>query len=709
MKKKEKDGKKNTSKEKEMEKSSRERDTSVYINRELSWLKFNQRVLEESMNPSVPLCERMTFLSIYQSNLDEFFMVRVGSLEDQKLLPGQVRENKTYMTPKEQISQICKKVAELNQMKDDSYYEVFSQAEKYGIKFTNFQALSVKEEKILEHYFKKEILPLLSVMIVGRKQPFPFLKGQEIYAFAHLVTKSGKEKIGIVPCSSQVFPRLIEIQGKPGTYMLSEELILHYLPKVFAKYHITEKTLLRLTRNADIDINKVYDEDLNYRDQMAEVVKLRRKLAPVRVEMTREITPKMLKKICEYCDVSPKQVFYSATPLELSFLFGIEDVLRKDSSLVYEKRVPQPSPALKTDTAIIPQILEKDVLLSYPYESIKPFLQMLSEAAKDPKVISIRMTLYRLASDSKIVEALVEAVENGKQVDVLVELKARFDEANNIEWSRRLEEAGCHVVYGIDGFKVHSKVCQITRKEGDEIQYITQIGTGNYNEKTSKLYTDLSLITANKEIGEEASMFFRAILLGETTSHTEHLLVAPKCLQAPVLSMIQEEISQAKQGKPAYIGIKINSLTDKRIMEKLIEASQAGVQIDMVVRGICCLQSQVPGMTENIRIKSIVGRFLEHSRIYIFGTTDREKIYISSADFMTRNTLRRVEVAVPIYDKKIRKRIRTMFGAMMIDSVKGRVQQQDGSYRIVEGASAKIDSQELFYADAYEAANLFLK
>ena len=542
----------------------------LYENRELSWLKFNERVLEEAEDTSVPLCERMTFLSIFQSNLDEFFMVRVGSLEDQKLLSQKLRENKTNMTAGEQIEAILKRVAELNERKDAIYASIMKEVGEKGVHLTDFKALAKSESKYLEEYFMKEIVPLLSVMIVGRKQPFPFLKGQEIYALAVLGTRNGKKKIGIIPCSSSVFPRLIRIPTKDDTYMLVEELILHFLPKVYKGYKVLEKSVIRVTRNADIDFNAVYDEDLDYRDKMAQIVKLRKKLAPVRLELSRDINEDMIKQVCEYAEMEEPHVFLNQAPLDLSFLFQIEDILRKDANLVYQRRVPQPSPMLKSNEHIIPQILDHDVLLSYPYESIKPFLQMLQEAARDPEVISIRMTLYRLARNSKVVEALTEAAENGKQVDVLVELKARFDEANNIEWSRTLEDAGCHVVYGIDGLKVHSKLCLITRKVGDEIQYITQVGTGNYNEKTSRLYTDLSLITADKRIGEEAAKVFQAILLGSVVEDMEHLLVAPKCLQNKVLAMIENEIQIAKEGKPAYIGIKINSLTDQLIYDLLI-------------------------------------------------------------------------------------------------------------------------------------------
>lgn len=687
----------------EKEKNNSKKDT-IYVNRELSWLKFNERVLEEARLDRVPLCEQLTFLSIFQSNLDEFFMVRVGSLEDQKLLTGDNRENKTNMTPQEQIDAILKRVKQLNNEKDRIYTDLMQKIEGEGVKIVGFKDLEKTECNYLKEYFDKDVLPLLSVMIVGRKQPFPFLKGQEIYAMAILDKKSGKEKIGIIPCNSDMIPRMISVPGLENTYILREELILHFMPSVFKGYKLKQKSVMRVTRNADIDVLKVYDEDLDYRDQMEEIIKLRKKLAPVRLELTRDIEPDMVEKMCEYLELDKKHVLYSKSPLDLSFVCEIEDILRNKQELFFEKKVPQKSPSIDMDKAIIPQILKKDVLLSYPYESIKPFLQMLHEAAADPKVLSIRMTLYRLAKNSKVIEALAEAAENGKQVDVLVELKARFDEANNIGWSRRLEDAGCHVVYGVDGLKVHSKLCLITRKDGGQIQYITQIGTGNYNEKTARLYTDLSLLTANREIGEEAREVFQEILIGNTIDNTKHLLVAPNSLQQPIIDMIKHEIEIAEQGGKGYIGIKVNSLTDKRIIDKLVKASKAGVRIDMVVRGICCLKAGVPGETENIHIRSIVGRYLEHSRIYIFGTEDRAKIYISSADFMTRNTLRRVEVAAPIYDADLKARIWEMFITMLSDTELARIQGTDGVYKIDETAEVKLNSQEFFTDEAYRAA-----
>lgn len=674
-----------------------------YLNRELSWLKFNERVLEEAANEENPLCERMTFLSIFQSNLDEFFMVRVGTLHDMMCLKKQVRDNKTKMTPKEQLDAILVDVVRLNREKDRIYEDIMRALEEKEIRILDFHTLTEKEGRYLERYFEKEIQPLLSTIVVGKKQPFPFLKNKDIYAVAVLETKNDKGKIGIIPCNSGVFERLIEIPSRLGCFMLAEELILHFLPKVFKKYKVYEKTLIRITRNADIDADSVYDEDLDYREHMEELIRQRRKLCPVRMEMTRELEGAITKKLCEVLELEKEQVFSVRTPLDFSFVFRIQNDLRNFPELFYERRVPQYSTELVAGVPVIDQVLQEDKILSYPYESMKPFLRMLHEAALDPKVVSIKMTLYRLAKDSKVIEALVEAAENGKQVDVLVELKARFDEENNIAWSRYLEEAGCHVIYGLDGLKVHSKLCLITRKGEQGIEYITQIGTGNYNEKTSRLYTDLSLMTKREEIGKEAAEIFQALALGETVENVNHLLVAPKCLQNRILAMIQEEIDAAAEGKEGYIGIKINSLTDKKIIDKLMEASKAGVKIEMVVRGICCLQPGIPGLTENIRIISIVGRYLEHSRIYIFGKESREKVYIASADFMTRNTVRRVEVATPIYEERLKTKVKEMFGFMLSDNVKARELKGNGIYEKVTDGETPLNSQELFVEMAYEA------
>ena len=676
------------------------------MNRELSWLKFNERVLNESGNPRVPLAERLTFASIYQSNLDEFYMVRVGTLMDQMESSEEIRENKTNMTSKEQVKAILEATRILDKKKDMIYEQLMGELEPQGIRIINFNRLSGEEGELLETYFDQEIAPYLSANIVSKQQPFPFLKNKEIYAVALLATKSKKTKVAIIPCSNNVFKRLIDIPTRPGTFMLSEELILHFLPKLFPRYEIVEKSLFRITRNADIDTETIYDEDMDYRDAMENLIKQRKRMNPVRMELSREINKKLVTEICKCVNVDKKHVFISKVPLDMSFVFAIQNYLRvqRKENLFFGKRSPRMTDQLMDKESLIGQIEKKDVLLSYPFENIKSFTNLLNEAAKDESVVSIKMTLYRLADKSQIVDALVDAAENGKEVVVLVELRARFDEESNIEYSRKLEEAGCRVIYGLNGYKVHSKLCLITRKTDNGLSYITQIGTGNYNEKTSKLYTDLSLITANEEIGKEAAEVFACLLRGETIEETHMLLVAPKCLQNKVLALIDEEIEHAKNNEPAYVGIKINSLTDKDIIEKLVEASQAGVKIEMIVRGICCMIPEIKGYTENITVISIVGRFLEHSRIYRFGTPEREKVYIASADYMTRNTLRRVEVAAPVLDDKLREKLDFMFDTMMKDDEKGKRLNAKGNYEDRKVNEKKLDSQELFYEMAYENA-----
>ena len=674
------------------------------MNRELSWLKFNERVLEEAENNEVPLCERMNFVSIYQSNLDEFFRVRVGSLQDQMLVNKKIRDNKTKMTSEEQIKAILKVVKKLNKRKDAAYKSLMDKVAEYGITLIDFTTAKPEEKKYLEQYFNHEIVPLSSPTIVGKRQPFPFLRNQEIYAVVVLQTRSGKERIGIIPCTNNMVERLIELPGGKGRYILSENIVLHYIGKVFKGYKVIGKSLIRVVRNADIDADALYDEDLDYREFMADLMKERKKLSPVRLDMSREIDGSVVESLCRYLDVSPERVFRSEAPLDLSFVFTIQDHLRMNPELFYERRVPQKSASFRDGESILKQIEEKDKLLSYPYESIRPFLRMLNEAAEDDNVISIKMTLYRLAKQSKIVEALCEAAENGKEVVVLVELRARFDEENNIRWSRMLEKAGCQIIYGLEGFKVHSKLCLITKKGKDGIEYITQIGTGNYNEKTARLYTDLSLMTADEQIGMDAARVFQALTKGETVEESDHLLVAPKCLQNRIIDMIEEEIEHKKNGGEAYIGLKLNSLTDKKIIDKLVEASQAGVHIDMIIRGISCLIPGVEGQTENIRIISIVGRFLEHSRIYIFGCGERRKYYISSADFMTRNTVKRVEVAAPVCAPAIKERIQGIFDLMLSDNKKAREEDPEGNYTLVKCEGEPVNSQEALYQEAYDKA-----
>lgn len=680
--------------------------SNVYMNRELSWLKFNERVLEEAENPEVPLCERMTFVSIYQSNLDEFFRVRVGSLQDQMLISTEIRENKTKMTSAEQIHAIIKEVKKLNQRKDKAYEKLMKKIEDYGITFINYASAKSDEKKFLEKYFMKEIMPLSSPTIVSKRQPFPFLKNGEIYAVVVLETRNKKERIGIIPCSNNMLARMVELPGGKGRYMLIEELILHYIGKVFKGYKVKGKSLLKVVRNADIDADAAYDEDLDYREFMEDLMKQRKKLSPVRIDLSREMDETVVDALCRYLDVTPDRVFRSEAPLDVSFVFQVQDLLRRNTELFYEKRVPQKSPEFKDGQSILQQITQEDKMLSYPYDSIRPFLKMLTEAAEDDSVISIKMTLYRLAKQSKVIEALCEAAENGKEVVVLVELRARFDEENNIRWSRMLEEAGCQIIYGLEHYKVHSKLCLITRRGENGIQYITQIGTGNYNEKTARLYTDLSLMTANEQIGMDAARVFQALAKGEVVEDMEHLLVAPKCLQSKVIEKIEEQIQKQKNGETAYIGLKMNSLTDKRIIDKLIDASKAGVKIDMIIRGICCLIPGVEGETENIHVISVVGRFLEHSRIYIFGKGEEAQYYIGSADFMTRNTVKRVEVAAPVYSERLKKRLQDLFDLMLSDNKKARKEDTKGTYSVVECKGQPINSQELLYQEAYAKAAL---
>lgn len=675
-----------------------------YENRELSWLKFNERVLEEAADNNVPLCERLSFLSIFTSNLDEFFMVRVGSLHDQMLVSDNNRDNKTNMTSSEQLAEIFAASRLLHKKKDGVYNELMDEVSGYGIDLVNFGQIEYADATYLELYFKNSVLPVLSPQVIAKKQPFPFLKNKEIYAVALLKTKNN-DKVGVVPCTNDVLKRLVPIPSDRNKYMLMEELILHFMPLIFGKYSIKSKSLIRIIRNADIDVDEAfYDEDLDYRNTMEKLIKERRKLCPVKLEFSRVMDEKVIVNLCRELALKKEQVFYSESPLDMSFMFMLQDILREHKNLFYERRIPQISRYVENGIPMIDQIAQKDMLFSYPFESMAPYIRMLREAGEDDRVISIKMTLYRVAKNSQIVEALIDAAENGKEVVVLVELRARFDEENNIEWSRRLEAAGCRIIYGIDFIKVHSKLCLITYKDDDKVKYITQIGTGNYNEKTAKLYTDLSLMTSNEDIAAEAGETFTKLCMAEVMEETKHLLVAPKCLQSKVLAYIDEEINRCQNGEEAYIGIKMNSLTDKKIIDRLIMASQAGVKIDMVIRGISCLVPGIEGFTENISIRSIVGRYLEHSRIYMFGTGDRQKIFISSADFMTRNTVKRVEVAAPVYSEELRQRIREMFNIMMHDNVKARQLQSDGNYYRVEPKEGEelINSQEYFFNESYK-------
>ncbi len=672
-----------------------------YRNRELSWLLFNERVLNEAANPRVPLMERLQFVSIYQTNLDEFFMVRVGTLMEQTG-GKKTKDNKTGLSSKEQIKLILQEVERLELKRKEIYEQLMGELEPAGIHIINFQKLSKQEQSQLEAYFDKAIRPYLSPMIVGKQQPFPFLQNRELYAVARLETKGGKKRLGIVPCWNPVFKRLIEIPGRKGYHMLSEELILHFVSKLYPAYQIREKSIIRITRNADIDAGDVYDEDLDYRGMMEQLLKKRKRLNPVRLELSRDLHKSIRKKLAGFLGISEEHVLHCGTPLDLSYMFTLQNTMREHQEWYYPRYSPRMSPEIRKEENILSQVEKKDILLSYPYESMKNFIAFLQAAAVDKTVRSIKITLYRMASHSQIVEALCDAAENGKEVLALVELRARFDEAANIEMSRRLEDAGCQVIYGLPAFKVHSKLCLITRQTEEGVSFLTQVGTGNYNEKTATLYTDLCLMTANRKIGQDAQEVFRTLLLGETVEESSALLVAPKGLQNAILEKIKEEGRKAEEGRGGYIGLKLNALTDKDIIDALILASQKGVVIQLLIRGICCLIPGIPGKTENIRVHSIVGRFLEHSRIYRFGQGEEEEIYIASADFMTRNTLRRVEVAAPVYDEHCRARVREIFDLGFKDTEKGKWLLSDGFYHDPEGLlEERFDSQDFFYREAY--------
>ena len=676
-------------------------ENNIYINRELSWLQFNERVLEEAQDPAVPLLERLNFASIFQSNLDEFFMVRVGSLYDQMLIKPKKKDNKSNMTAREQLDAIFYKVNELEPMKDIAYKNIMLELMEYGVEQINFRSASIEEQQYLQEYFKREIKPLVFPTIIDKKNPFPFLKNKEIYCAVQLQSKSNV-KLGIIPASGQ-FNRVIRLSGG-NRFILAEDLILHFAPSIFKNYKVVDKTLFRLTRNADITVEEgLYDQDFDFREAMEELCKKRKKLHPVRMQLSETFSQPALQFLCKKLDLDENHIFYLKTPLDLSFTGIIRDMLDKPE-LKFDKLVPQKSASVADNMAMMPQIKRHDILLSYPYETIKPFIQLLNEAANDSRVTEIKITLYRLAKNSMVIDALCDAAENGKQVTVLVELRARFDEENNINWSRRLQEAGCHIMYGPRELKVHSKLLLITRQNNGKTEYITQVGTGNYNEKTSTLYTDLSLMTANQDIGNEAQLLFEALMENRLIEQSQHLLIAPLCLQNKVLEMIEEEITHVRNGEEGYIGIKINSLCDKVIMDKLVEASKAGVKIDMVIRGINSLAAGVSGETENIKVISIVGRYLEHSRIYIFGTKKRSKIYISSADFMTRNTVRRVEVAAPLYNARIKQRVWNMFETLLNDNVKARNQLPDGTYIREISEHPPLDAQRFFFEEAYRKA-----
>lgn len=682
----------------------------AYDNRELSWLKFNRRVLEEAQDTSVPLLERLSFAQIFVSNLDEFFMVRVGSLHDAMLVDDNDRDSKTRMRPSEQLNAIYKRAAAMYSELAGTVSRIDSDLADLGVKKCSYKDLNKKEAEFAEAYFRYEILPFISPLVIDRRHPFPFLSNTDVYALAKLSSKSSV-KLGIVKTASKT-PKVLFIPAaeKNGKikYMSTDELLLHFMPLVFRSFKIEEKALLRVTRSADINTEEAgYEYELDFRAHMAELIKKRKRLCPVRLELSRELSELTLGELTARLELSKKQVFFVKSPLDMSYASAIKDKLSSRTELFFPKRVPQEPYGIDPKLPMMKQIEQHDLLLSYPYESIKPFIRLLDEAAGDDSVVSIKITLYRVARESKVVEALIKAAENGKQVTALVELRARFDEENNIGWSKALEDAGCSILYGPENLKVHSKLLLITRRDGSEVKYITQIGTGNYNEKTAALYTDFCLMTADREIAEDAAAVFTALSTGEPLEHPRHLLVAPRAMQNRLCEMMDEQIAVSRSGGEGYVAAKMNSLTDKVLIDKLIECSQAGVRVELIIRGISCLVAGIPNVTDNIRIISIVGRYLEHSRIYIFGK-DYDRLYISSADFMTRNTLRRIEVACPVYDAGCRQRIVSYFQTQLGDNVKAREQNSDGKYvKVPVGGKAALNSQEFFIAESYERAERF--
>ncbi len=666
-------------------------------NRELSWLKFNQRVLEEAKDSSVPLLERMKFVSIFTSNLDEFFMIRVGSLYDMSLTDNSTIDSRSGMNPKEQLDAIFAAVAPLYKERDKTYSEIKKLLNPYGVCGLSIKELEQQEKKYVKKYFKDQILPILSPQIVDANHPFPHLLNKELYVIASL-KQNGTSMIGIVPVP-QFVSDILYLPGHDIRYIRMEKVIMEYLDVVFDKYEVSNKNYICVTRNADVSPD---DEALEINDDfrllMQETLHKRRRMAVVRMETAEPLDKELEKYFCDKFKITPAQIYRTKMPMKLDYIFSIMDKVPASlkRSLINEPFTPQPSRYL-TDGKVIPQVKKKDILLSYPYESMDPFLRMIKEAAYDPTVLTIRITIYRLAKKARLVEYLCAAAENGKEVTVLIELRARFDEQNNIDWSERLEEAGCRVIYGFEGYKVHSKICLITYRNRNNIEYITQVGTGNYNEKTATMYTDVSLITADKGIGEDAAVFFKNMSIGNLNGSYQHIIVSPTSLKPKVLSLMDEEIKKGTNGR---IIMKMNSVTDVDFIQKVSEASNAGVKVDLIVRGICCILPGVKGYTENLRVTSIVGRYLEHPRIFLFGTGADQKIYIGSADMMTRNTEKRVEVACPVYDETIRKQLTHMLKIMLADNVKARELKSDGKYYMKEKGTSKVNSQEYFMREA---------
>lgn len=673
----------------------------IFVNRELSWLEFNRRVLSESLNPKIPLMERLKFLSIYFSNLDEFFMVRVGSLHDQSIVEPNKLDDKTGLNAAGQIDAILKKVAEINPIAERAWESIKQQMRAQDIDLMDTQHLNKLDEQIVQKYFAENIRPLLSPQIIDRQHPFPFLKNKEQFVLTVLENKE-KEKdkdkskdksqtkgdslqLGIVPFS-HLPPYFIFTLNQRRRVLFTADIILYCAQKLYGKQKVVEKHIMRVTRNADISVDEgLYDFDIDFRGVMEEMLKKRRRLDVVRLQFSSMPGERVVNFLCKKFKVTPACFLVQSIPLDFSFGFALPSALdphKEEKSWFYHEAKPfVPVDFAKGDAGgAINYLQNHDMLLSFPFHSTKPFVDLLYEAGDDPSVVSIKISLYRLANHSKIASALAHAAEKGKEVLCVLELRARFDEQNNIDYATMLEEAGCTVIYGLSDYKIHAKLCLITRKVHNQIQYITQVGTGNYNEKTSELYTDLSFISTDPKMGEDATRVFQALCVGEVVESTERLWVAPNCFESNVLRYIQEQIDLARSGGEGYVFIKVNSLNDMEIMEKLIEASQAGVKVEMVIRGICCLCPGIPGYTDNIRIKSIVGRYLEHSRIFIFGTGEQQRIFMGSGDLLNRNTRRRVEVFAEVRDGDPRREILHLVDAIRMDNQNSWEMLSDDSY-----------------------------
>ncbi len=686
---------------------SLEKNSNPYVNRELSWLRFNERVLEEAEDSRLPLFERMRFIAIFGSNLDEFFMVRVGGLSDAVAITPDSIDKKSQMTAAEQLDMVYGEVRNIMPRVEKCYVNLMRQLRQHGIYQISPANVTEYQERMLERYFSEAVKPYLSPQVIDSHHPFPYLSNKEQYLCLVLEGDEKKPNVAVVPIMNNNFPRYYifpDESGRGFCFITSANLVYYFADKLLPKSKITDKFLFRLTRNGDLRVDEaLYDEELDWRDQMEKLIKTRKHSSVVRVQLSKEISPEILRYLLKRVKAKNKSVIVTEQlPLSLNFIFGLFGDLAAEFPTLNYENVQSLMPACISPGDSIIRHLDRsggDILLAYPYHSMKTFLDLLDEAAVDPTVTSIHITLYRIASGSKVAQALAKAAENGKNVMVLVELKARFDEEHNIIWSKRLEEAGCQVIYGFDQYKVHSKLCVITRNVNGAVKHIVQIGTGNYNEKTARQYSDYSLITTNTDIAHEAVNVFETLSLGQFVEDSKYLLVAPLQMKHRFIELIDTEIEAANNGYPARVVAKMNGLSDKDIIDKLIEASQAGVKITMYIRGICCMRAGVPGLTENITIKSMVGRFLEHPRVFLFGYGEREHLYIGSADWMTRNLNYRVEVAVEILDKEVKQTIFDVLDIISKDNMLARVQQPDGTYKRVypQEGEKKIDSQREQY------------